>query len=93
LRDNKKEKKLLEMYSQRKIKYVKKPLGTLLIKGHKAKGTPLEIASLDRYKVTTLNISPQEQSVFMGLYNKGLISGDRLGKGKITEKGKEVLKK
>ena len=89
---DKDEKRLLKLYSQRKIKYVGKPLGTFLTKEQGAKGTELERASLDRYKVTTLNISPREQSILMGLYNKGLIEGNILGKGKITKKGKEILK-
>lgn len=87
-----KEKKVLKAYSQKKIKYVQKPMGTFLVKEQGARGTPLEVASLDRYKVTTLNIPSNEQSILIRLHNKGYIEGDRLGKGKITKKGKEALK-
>jgi len=88
------EEKLLKAYSQHKIKYVDKPMGTFLTReAGTEKGTPLEIASLNRYKVTTLNIPAREQNIFQNLYHKGLIEGTRLGMGKITKKGKALLKK
>jgi CRISPR/Cas system-associated protein Cas10 (large subunit of type III CRISPR-Cas system) len=88
------EEKLLKAYSQHKIKYVDKPMGTFLVREAGAeKGTPLEIASLNRYKVRTLNLPPREQTILGSLYRKGLIEGQYLGKGKITKKGKALLKR
>ena len=75
------QKTLLRMHCKGRIKYTQQPMG---IK-HPTTGKML--------KMTTLNIPPSAQVTYSQLYRKGLISGDKLGKGKITAVGKAILSK
>ena len=78
------DKRLLKLHKAKKIKYVQKPMfgGSLL---HPKTKKPI--------KFTTLNLPTKEQSLYANLYNKGYISGNILGRGKITKKGLSLLKK
>ena len=70
---------LLRMYSRKQIKYIHVPFMK-----HPSTGKTI--------KMTTLNLSPSEQSIFGNLYNRGFITGIALGRGKVTEEGKFALK-